>query len=436
MNCNADSKPRHRCDLIVACLALFLALAVSPGAGAQERTGIPNPPERPGVHPYFALRSSLAQGGTIFNHPKSGSDLELESPSGQQSAGINAGADWGRYWGAEFSLDTVGTDIRSPGVGKIAEYSIWTAMVNARFRYPIPEYRLQPYAVVGVGMGVAEANDRNVLNSNIEFDGPLRSSFVAGVGIGLEYFLAENIALGAEVKQRLFQKTEATFAGAKHDLNLNSTAFTVGLRMYLDDGPGATAPTWLPTKPADTDEFRGYLALRSGGAFVPDGSSDVGVTAKSSGTIYGGFSAGFNFNKYWGAELAGDFNTATKLEAPPYGKLAKYSFWTMLAQARLRYPVWNDRLSPYLIAGGGIGTAEVHDRRVPIGAFPLNGGRSSTPVGAFGTGFDYFIARNISVGLEAKHIVPFRPEITVGGQASKVQLDPVFLSAGVRVYFP
>ncbi|MFO0996602.1 MAG: outer membrane beta-barrel protein [Alphaproteobacteria bacterium] len=427
---------RHRCDFIFLCLAAAVALIACWGAAAQERPGIPDPPELPGLHPFFALRTSLAQGGVILDKPKSTSTINLESPSGQQFIGATVGADWGRYWGGELSLDTFESDIKSPTFGKLSDYNIWTAMANARFRYPIPSYRLQPYAVVGIGTTIAEANDRNVLNSNLQFNGPLDTSFVAGVGVGLEYFLAENIALGVEVKHRFLTHSHVQFQGTSERLNLDSTAFSVGLRMYLDDGPGATAPTWLPTKAADSDEFRGYLALRSGGGFVPDGSTDVGVSAQSSGVWLGSFALGANFNRYWGAEFAADFAPGTELKAAPFGKVAKYTYWTLLGQMRARYPMWNDRVSPYLLLGGGIGAAEVNKRRVSFQDFPLNGGTTTSPVAAVGAGFDYFIARNLAVGIEAKHIVPFRPEITVAGQTSKVHLDPVFLTAGVRVLFP
>lgn len=436
MNCSTDSLTRQRCVLILACLAFAIALSPATGVEAQERTDIPDPPELPGLHPFFSLRTSLAQGGVILDKPKASSNLNLESPSGQQLAGFSAGADWGRYWGAEFSLDTFESDIRSPNFGKISEYNIWTAMANARFRYPIPAYRLQPYAVVGAGLTFAEANDRNVLNSNLQFNGPLDSSFVAGVGVGLEYFLAENIALGIEVKHRFLTHANVQFLGTTETFNLDSTAFYAGLRMYLDDGPGATAPTRPPTKPADSDELRGYFVFRTGGAFVPNGDTDVGVSAQSSGVWLGSFAAGLNFDRYWGAEVAADYAPGTELTAPPFGKVAKYSYWTMLAQMRLRYPMLNDCVSPYVLLGGGIGMAEVNKRRIPVQDFPLSGGMSTSPVGAVGIGFDYFLTHNIAVGIEAKHIVPFRPEIKVAGQTSKVELDPVFLTAGVRLLFP
>jgi opacity protein-like surface antigen len=417
---------------LAACLGAAL-FSLLPSAQAQETA--PAYAELPGIHPFFALRTSIIPGGVIMDKPNQGS-LTVESPSGQQFASISAGADWGRYWGFEFNIDRFESDIGSPQYGKLADYDIWTGMANMRFRYPIPELRLQPYAILGAGISLAETNDRNVLNAGIPFGSSLSTSPVVGIGAGVEYFLADNVAFGLEVKHRAFARSTVQFQGGNERLNLDSTAFSLGLRMYLDGGPGVVDPPVPTPKAADSDEMRGYLALRTGAGFVPDGSTDIGVSAQNSGTWLGSFAVGANFNKYWGLEFAADYTPGSDLEAAPYGAVAKYAYWTMLGQARLRYPVMNDRLSPYVLLGGGIGMAEVNKRKISVSQYPLSGGTSTVPVGAVGAGFDYFIAENMSVGLEAKHIVPFRPEISVNGQTSKVDLDPVYLTVGVRLYFP
>lgn len=413
--------------------AVFCAAAsVSPAARAQDAAPYA---ESPGLHPFFALRTSIIPGGAIMDKPNQGS-ITLESPSGQQVAAISAGFDWGRYWGFEFNIDRFESDIGSPSVGKLADYDIWTGMANLRLRYPIPELRLQPYAVLGAGMSLAESNDRNVLNAGIPFGSSLSTSPVIGIGAGVEYFFANNVAFGLEVKHRALARSTVQFQGGEERLNLDSTTFTLGLRMYLDDGPGVAEPP-SPAKPAaDSDELRGYLALRTGAGFVPDGSTEVGVSAQNGGTWLGSFALGANFNKYLGLEFAADYTPGSELTAAPYGDIAKYAYWTMLVQGRFRYPVMNDKLSPYFLLGGGIGMAEVNKRQISVSQYPLSGGTSTTPVGAVGAGFDYFIAHNMSVGLEAKHIVPFRPEISVNGQTSKVELDPVYVTVGVRLYFP
>lgn len=420
----------HAGALALGCTAAFLSLA----AHAQDAAPAPYA-ERPGIHPFFALRTSIIPGGAIMDKPSQG-NLTVESPSGQQVAAISAGFDWGRYWGFEFNIDRFESDIGSPSVGKLADYDIWTGMANLRLRYPIPELRLQPYAILGAGMSLAETNDRNVLNAGIPFGSSLSTSPVIGIGAGVEYFLANNVAFGLEVKHRALARSTVQFQGGEERLNLDSTTFTLGLRMYLDDGPGVAEPP-TPTQPAaDSDEPRGYLALRTGAGFVPDGSTEVGLSAQNSGTWLGSFALGANFNKYLGLEFAADYTPGGELTASPYGDVAKYAYWTMMVQGRFRYPVMNDKLSPYFLLGGGIGMAEVNKRQISVSQYPLSGGTSTTPVGAVGAGFDYFIAHNMSVGLEAKHIIPFRPEISVNGQTSKVELDPVYLTVGVRLYFP
>lgn len=419
-----------RTAAVAACLAASL-LPLSPSARADEAA----PPERPGLHPFFALRTSIVPGGAILDHPNQG-NITLESPSGQQYAAFAAGFDWGRYWGFEFNIDRFESDIGSPSVGELANYDIWTGMANLRLRYPIPEWRLQPYAILGAGLSLAEANDRNVLNSGIPFGSSLSTSPVVGIGAGVDYFLANNVAFGLEVKHRALARSTVQYQGGNERLNLDSTTFALGLRLYMDDGPGVVQPPSPPEKAADSDELRGYLALRTGAGFVPNGSTNVGLSAESGGTWLGSFAAGANFNRYLGLEFAGDYTRGGHLTNEAYGDIAKYAYWTLLVQGRFRYPLWNDRISPYLLLGGGIGMAEVNKRDIPVSQFPLQGGTDTVPVGAFGVGFDYFIAHNMSVGIEGKQIYPFRPEINVGGQTSKVELDPVYVTIGVRLYFP
>lgn len=420
------------------------ALTLACGAAAQDSTAgdadlapVPQiePGELPGIHPFFALRTSIIPGGAYLDKPKQGS-LMLESPSGQQFAAIAAGFDWGRYWGFEFNIDRFESDISSPQYGKLADYDVWTGMANLRLRYPIPELRLQPYAILGAGMSLAESNDRNVLNAGIPFGSSLSTSPVVGIGAGVDFFMADNVALGFEVKHRAFAHSTVQLEGGNERLNLDSTTFSLGLRMYLDDGPGVVAPPAVPAKAADSDAPRGYLALRTGAAFVPDGSTDIGVSAQNGGTWLGSFAVGANFNRYLGLEFAADYTPGSELTASPYGDIAKYAYWTMLVQGRIRYPLMDGRVSPYLLLGGGIGMAEVNKRQISVSQYPLQGGTDTVPVGAVGVGFDYFIAENMAVGLEGKHIIPFRPEINVGGQTSKVELDPVYVTVGVRLFFP
>lgn len=145
---------------------------------------------------------------------------------------------------------------------------------------------------------------------------------------------------------------------------------------------------------------------------------------------------GINFNRYLGAEVAAEF-TETELTSDQFGKIAEYSLWSTQALLRLRYPVLDDRLSPYLLLGGGIGFGELNDRVLPIiRELPVAGGRTTSMVASAGLGFDYFIADNIAIGIEARQTFLFEPEITVNHVQRSLSLDLVSVTAGLRVFFP
>ena len=73
------------------------------------------------------------------------------------------------------------------------------------------------------------------------------------------------------------------------------------------------------------------------------------------------------------------------------------------ALVRLRYPMLNDRLIPYVLGGGGVGFVQVDDKFPPIGSTSLKN-NDFPPVGALGGGLEYFIANNLAVGGEAKYL--------------------------------
>lgn len=414
----------------MAGLVLALCLAASMGRGAVAEDGPP-----PGIHPYLMIETSPTKSSANFTHPKSAQDVQLLNPNQRSYQGGTLGFDWGENWGFEFAVDATETDLEAPGltVGRLSEYGMWTFVPQFRFRYPIKELRLQPYAIVGAGLGYGGAHARNP-EGTLTVNKAQDTSFVGVVGLGMEYFLSENIALGFETKYRYLYRTDVEVAGRTQHLNLDSLVYGFAMRMYLDGGPGATAPTWLPTKPADSGELRGYIAFRYGVDFITNTDANPGITTNSFNHPLFSTAVGFNFGKYWGAELALD-TAKTDVDAPDFGRVGEYRFIMGLAQLRLRYPVMEDRLSPYIIVGGGLGYGEFNDRRVSASAFKI-GGKGTSPIAAAGAGFDYFIARNMSVGLEAKRVFFYEPNLMLNDQTTKFKIDPVLLSAGIRLYFP
>jgi hypothetical protein len=132
-------------------------------------------------------------------------------------------------------------------------------------------------------------------------------------------------------------------------------------------------------------------------------------------------------------------NTASLLETSlsPLGvrEVVEYSVWTNLLQLWYRYPLLDDALVPYFIVGGGLGFAELNDRRVPADPGSITGDFQSVWAGAVGAGIEYLIVSNIAVGIEADRSLFFDTEINVGGRSEKLHLDPAFLNAGLRLFF-
>lgn len=407
---------------------LFLASIVV-GVAVPSDAG-----ELPDIRPYITLRTSIGPSGAIFTHPDSASEVQLKSPSDENFFSGALGFDWGRYLGGEVSLDFVETGLEAPGTGKVGEYAMWTMLGQLRVRYPLWQDRLVPYLLAGAGIGTGEFNDRSVQNKDYPISGPLDTSPVVALGGGVDYFVARNIAIGIEAKQRFLFETEVEVAGQTRELDLNSTVWSAGLRIYHDGEKGLGRG--LP--PADSDALRGYLALRAGGAVFTSRDDSVGVELVSPAAPVGSATLGVNLSRHWGFEVAVD-TVETELEAvdtPGIKRLGEYTLLAATAQVRLRYPVMEDRLAPYLVAGGGVGFGEFNDRANPIAQFDVGGDSSWVGLGVVGGGLDYFLADNVAIGVEAKHLFLFESKIKVNQQPRDFDLDSVLLTAGIRVFFP
>jgi len=57
-------------------------------------------------------------------------------------------------------------------------------------------------------------------------------------------------------------------------------------------------------------------------------------------------------------------------------------------------------------------------------------------IGSVGAGFDYFLAENIALNLEVEQIYGFTNSVTLRGRPVDLDLDPLFVSLGIRLFFP
>ena len=192
---------------------------------------------------------------------------------------------------------------------------------------------------------------------------------------------------------------------------------------------------------ADKDGLRDYFTLRGGATnFInPDASSNVNLDNPALEGYQGG-EIGLNLDRHWGVELAAGFIETALMEPGTGQKIAEYGLWTVLAQARLRFPLLNDRLTPYFVVGAGIGIGEQNDRNFlnagGVGvrpAIPVNGPSDTTFVAAIGAGVEYFLTGNIALGLEAKHLIA-ETEVEFAGEKTPLDFGALIGTIGLRVY--
>jgi opacity protein-like surface antigen len=178
-----------------------------------------------------------------------------------------------------------------------------------------------------------------------------------------------------------------------------------------------------PASAEDSDQLRGYLHLK-----FRDTDNLTGVHD------YFGFGIGANLNRYFGVELSGDrFEIFPKISG--LGTIGEYGVFALMPQARLRYPMFGDRLVPYVIGGGGIALTDFNDRKAPAFGLPVRD-ESTTAVGTLGAGIEYFLADNIAFTAEFKYLFAQRQNLQVGGVNHDVDISGPLTSLGLRLFYP
>ncbi len=378
------------------------------------------------IRPYLHVRI----GADFLATPDAAPNLELESDSGNPAAGLSLGADLGRYLGMEAALDYHKTALERPGDGKLGDYTLARATAELRLKYPMYEDRFVPYALAGVGAGFGEFSGRE----DFTFDGGGNDLDLIGVaGAGFDYFVVDNIALTAQAKYVFGFDPEVNDTGIDRELSGNAVELSAGLRVYADHWSQPAGSALPPAR--DSDRRRGYLTLKGGQAIFTDTETVPGVQIETLSGLYGEGGLGVNFNRHWGAEFDVNY-TRAQLASPTLGEITGYPLFTCTLLGRYRYPLPGDALVPYVVAGGGIGFGEVGDRDQPFTTTRFSGEQDSSPVAAFGAGFDYFIEENLSVGLEARYTTLFETDVAVAGVPATLSPDSLAVTAGVRIHYP
>jgi len=349
-------------------------------------------------------------------------DVDLDTADGiNVSLGGGVGYNLGRHWGIELQIQGTEPDLRSTSRGKIDELSNITFVPAARFRWPLGDGRWVPYASAGVGVSVSQANDTVKPYVKADTDA---TTVVGSLAAGVEYFLTPNVAAGFEVRSLIHPDQDASvrFGGpgvptteSDGDLNLTSISALAHLRLFLGQpaGPeGRKRRLFLADHgPFDTDARRIYLSGLFGYDFLFDKDAGGGVKLRDEGgdlNLSIGGALGMNLDAHWGGEvqlLVTEFN----LRKDPFGKFAELSDFAVLPTLRYRWSLCDGRLVPFATAGLGVAFYAVGDHRPVVDV--RRGDRfvaEHTPrvdvdtpsvVASIGAGIEYFLNRNLSVGL-------------------------------------
>jgi opacity protein-like surface antigen len=348
--------------------------------------------------------------------------------------GLSLGANLDRHWGLELSADTFERRVKQGG-RTLGEYAVGAFVPQVRLRYPLLEDRLVPYVVGGIGVAFTDFNDRKPHVPTVSIKGTEQSLLVGTIGAGIEYYFADNLAVGVEVKYLIAGDTTLRLDGARHSQQVESLFTTLGLRLLV--------PEHRPQPPVASGEpapRRLYFGVRVGAAIATDTDAFSNVVEIrpeppayfGSGNQFFGVALGMDFGRYLGVELAADAYEVV-LASPSRGSLTEMAVMHAIPQVRLRYPLLDGRLVPYAIGGVGLGYVERNDRKgAGIGV-----DIETSTIGlaaAVGAGVEYFVTSNIAAGLEARYLTNRGHTVQInGGHEASGHYDAVTVAFTLRV---
>lgn len=345
--------------------------------------------------------------------------------------GASVGVNFNRYWGVELSAEGFERRLRVNG-SALGEYLVVPLVPQVRLRYPVFDGRLTPYVLGGVGAALTEFNDRKRPGAGVSVDIP-GSTVVGVIGGGVEYFLADNVAAGVEIKYLIADQT-VRINGVSRSEDLDSLYSAFGLRLFFPEhkpAPRVDAPDGIPA--------RFYIGAQLGVALLTDADSMPGVelhpepAALGSANYFIGGVIGVDLGRHFGVELMGG-GYEVRVHVPGRGSVGEEAIYAIIPQLRVRYPVLDDRLIPYAIAGVGAGYTEFNDRK-PRGLDFAIDATSWGVAATVGAGIEYLIASNIGAAVEARYLTSRGHTIKIAdGRTESAHVDAVLLTVGLRVY--
>jgi hypothetical protein len=189
------------------------------------------------------------------------------------------------------------------------------------------------------------------------------------------------------------------------------------------------------------DTGRIYFYAQTGFNFLgTQWPGDVEVDTPDGVNVVIGGGAGYNISRHWGVELQ-IHGIEPDLRSDTRGKITEVSTLTFVPAARLRWPLEDGRLVPYVSGGVGVSINDVNDAAKP---FTKVGTDSSTIVGSLAAGVEYFLSPNIAAGLELRSLIYPDQDAEVAFQDPRtgrvrrfedsINLTALSLLAHLRVY--
>lgn len=349
--------------------------------------------------------------------------------------GFSAGFVYGQYFGLDLSLDSYEffVDDTRPDrvVAKVAEMSLLAIGPTARVRYPLLNGRFEPYVLAGGGVAVEELNDRT---AGVQLPGNAGKR-VRGFGVvggGIDWFFAENTALGVEGRYFIMGSETYDVEGSPGSIDLDVGIATLNLRVLYPQGPDAS--------PVEVERGRSRFsfALRTGGALPVHAQVFPGVRVAAEQPIFGtgfttqfGATVAYDFNRWLGIDLAVE-NYEFKLTDDDLGSIGEYSVFPVTVQPRVRLPGLSSAWEPYGFVGVGAELSELNDK-TNFADHTVEGGDIAF-VGTVGGGIDIYFASNAALGLAAKYVISRGHELTVDEKLDG-RLDTFLLSLSLKVLF-
>jgi opacity protein-like surface antigen len=346
------------------------------------------------------------------------------------SVGVSLGMNLHRYLGLELAGEFYELHLTDPGLGKIGELAVGAAIPQVRLRYPLLHDRLVPYVIGGAGVAVSQFNDRTIFatDASVETDG---AKAMGSIGGGLEYHVADNVALGLEGKYLISPDYTVKVNGAPENIGLSAGLMSFSLRVLypqLDPRTAASGASGSATL---------YAGVRAGGGMPVHDRVFGNVEGRAEQASIGPFdqlygaAIGLNVGRHFGVEVPFE-GFEMSLRSPTHGCLGEYAVYAVIPQMRLRYPLLDGRLDPYLIGGVGMSFGEFNEQAIA----KVNVDGNDFGVGAtLGTGIEYYLATNIAVGAEARYLFARGHELQVGSApAMSGNLDSFLLTLNLRIF--